>query len=252
MLRVREQVGDPVVRSARGALPDDVRGDSRPDDRRPVLGAVAGRTGAMRVEAVAERSARAVGEEAVLAPPTGSVARAEGVDVEVPPEAVERAAGPRRVEAVDACPAVGERSVQVLVSPVGPVELDRQHGQRARPVREMELPDRLAGRRRDAVVRKAALPRLQRPEGAVRRSAGRDEPGERRSLVGAAGAAEALPVVAAVLAVAPGVVEPELDLLAGRRRRERVDGSPGQDVLHGARRPVAEQGLPSAVDRERD
>src|SRR6478672_5093738 len=101
----------------------------------------------------------------------------------------------------------------MVEAPVRPVLLDRQRGNRACPVREMQVPGRLVRRRRYAVVGERALPGLQRPVGAVGCLAGRDEPAERRAVVAAAVGTEGLPVVAVILAVAARVVEGELDLL---------------------------------------
>ena len=237
------QVEGLVVGAERVGLPVDVRQDARADDRGAVLGAVALGPVAVAVEAVAELAGALVHQEAVLAQPALAVRGVERVEIEVPAERVERDAGGGRLEAVDRPAEVRERAEDVMELAVRPVQLHVQHGQLTLEVREPQLPDRLLGRRVEAVVRQHPLPGLERPVGAVGRLAAGDEPLQVGAVVRAAGVLEGLPDVALVGAVAAGVVELELDLLAGRGRVERVDRAPGEHVPALAARVEADQRL---------
>src|SRR4051794_26144958 len=83
LVRVRRLVGGRVVGAGRRALPEHVGCHAGPDDRRAVLRPLPDRMRPVRVEAVTERAAETVGEEAVLALPPRPVARVEAVHVEV-------------------------------------------------------------------------------------------------------------------------------------------------------------------------
>src|SRR4029077_8297261 len=122
--------------------PHHVRRYARSLDGRAVPRALAGRMPGVREEAVtevAERIPPMVREEAVLAMPALPVSRVERVDVDVPSVAVERVALARGAEAVDAAASIREPAEQVAVSPVGPVLVHREDGERAAPMREVEL-----------------------------------------------------------------------------------------------------------------
>ena len=234
------------------ALPHHVRRDAGALDRGAVLRALPVGVRAVRVERVTEDARVRVRQEAVLALPTLAVLRVERVDVDVASERVERDARGRRPVAEHRLVAVREGAEEVIPLVPGPVRVDRQHGQVARPVREAELPDGLRRRRREAVVRQHALPLLERPVRAVRGLAGGHLPRERRAVVGLAGALERLPVVLLVLAVAAGVVELERHLRPRARRRDRVQRAPDEDVLRLAGGVVRDERLALRVDAEGD
>ena len=130
--------------------------------------------------------------------------------------------------------------------------MDRQLGQRARPVGEPKLPDRLLRARVQAVVREHALPGLERPVGAVGRLAAGDEPLQLRAVVGGAGVLEGLPHVTLVGAVPARVVEPELDLWPGGRRLDRVHRAPGEHVPALPAGVEADERLPVLRHLQRD
>src|SRR5439155_20674918 len=90
----------------------------------------------VRIEAVTEHSAGLVGDERVLAVPSGSVRGVERIDEQKPAVRVERLAGRRRLEAVDGLPLV-RRAAEDLVelAAVDPVVVDLELRQVAGPVR---------------------------------------------------------------------------------------------------------------------
>src|SRR5262249_40563319 len=111
-----------------------------------------------------------------------------------------------------------EAAEEVAVRAVRPVLVDDELGERAAPVREMELPGSLAA----TVVRLESLPGLEGPVAAVRGLAGLDQPGQRGAVVGEASAP-----------AARAVTDPELDLRAALARcagvdRPRCDQEPSQ------------------------
>jgi hypothetical protein len=205
---------------------------------------------AVRIEAVAERASAAMRQEAVLALPAGAVRGVLRVDVDVAPERVLRNARRARAEAVDGGAGIRERPVEVVEAPVGPVGLDGQHRELTRPMREMQLPRRLVGRRCHAIVGEPLLPRLYCPVRAVRGATRHDEPRQRRAVVRATRCPERLPVVVVVLAVPARVVELEDDLSASRRRCDRVHGSPCENALRLAFGRIRQERLALRVDRQ--
>src|SRR5262249_55488327 len=126
---VRELVERGIERARRLALPEENRRHARAHHRRAVLAALADRAVPVRVEAVAEGSARTVCQEAVLPLPAAAVARVVRVDEDVPAPLVARRAVGGRAEPVDALPLVLQPAVEVVVVPVDPVGLDHELGQ---------------------------------------------------------------------------------------------------------------------------
>ena len=228
--------GDPARgRRGRGRfLPHHVGSDAGADHRRPVTRPLPRRPGAVRVEAVAEGSVRALREEAVLPAPARPVRRLPGVQVEVAPEVVQRAPLSRHTEAVDGRAAIGVAPVEMVEASVGPVRPDLEHGQRPRPVGEAKLPPAPPA----TVVRLQPLPALQRPVRPVRRLARADHPGERRPVVAAAARALDRPVA---------VAKPKRDLRHPGAGRARVDRVPRDDVTGGTGLVPAHMRLADAV-----
>ena len=122
-----------VERARRQALRHDVGDDARADHGRAIASALAGSFRPVRIEAVAECSARVMGEEAVLALPADAVPGAERVDVDVPSVRVEGNALPRRGEAEDRLAGVRQSAGEVVEAAVGPAGRRFEHRQPARP-----------------------------------------------------------------------------------------------------------------------
>ena len=133
MRSVRLRVPGRVERARRQALPHDVGDDARADHGRAIASALAGSFRPVRIEAVAECSARVMGEEAVLALPADAVPGAERVDVDVPSVRVEGNAVPRRGESEDRLAGVRQSAGEVVEAAVGPAGRQFEHRQPARP-----------------------------------------------------------------------------------------------------------------------
>src|SRR5437868_14025273 len=161
------------------------------------------------VEAVAEDARRVVRNEGVLAPPTRAVDRVERVEIDEDAEAVGGRSEPRRAEAVDGLPLIGDPAEQAFeAAAVDPVRAHLELRRLAGPVRDLEpVRTELRQPRGEAEVGKRLRPALRRPVRPVGGLAGSNDVRQRRAVVGAATAAEMLPVQAVVLPPAAGVVE---------------------------------------------
>ena len=182
-------------------------------------------------------------EEGVLAVPALAVARVERVDVDVAAVVVGRRAGARGGEPVHGPAAVHEPPEQMVVATaVHPIRPGLERRRPAGPVGEMQLPGSEPGMRPPVEVRQRPAPRLHGPIRPARRRAPRDEEGELRAGVRAAGIAEPEPGAA-------GVVLAELHLRQVRIRVARVDRAPRAHVVHAALRAVREQSFAVRVHR---
>src|SRR5438045_8614022 len=125
-----------------------------------------------------------MGEEGVLAVPAFPVAGVERVDVDVAPVVVGRRAGSWRREAVTGLAAVRQTSEEMVVATaVDPVRPRFENGERAGPVRQVQLPRTEPPARSSVEVRQRATPRLHGPVRTVGRGAAGDEEGEGGSVV---------------------------------------------------------------------
>ncbi len=104
----------------------------------------------------------------------------------------------------------------------------------------------------EAEVRKPALPRLERPVGAVRHGAAGHEPGELRAGVLPADVGEPAREGLAVRPPPTGVVHAERDLRLTGRGVAGVERAPHEHAPLLAFRPVADERLALRVDAQRD
>src|SRR5829696_8760980 len=143
-------------------------------------------------EAVTEDPGGTVRNDRGFTTPAGSIDRVMGIDVDQSSVAVGGRSTAGRAEAADADAFVGVPAEDFLEPFAGePVSVDVEHRQGPSPVREVKPPHALSDEpRSEADIGQGGLPALKCPVRAVRGLASRDEPSERRTVVGAAGIAK--------------------------------------------------------------